>query len=71
MNKIDFEVKRRILELSLNPTMLFLSYELRSSLWAKYIWFNWGQNLASKYFAWKVRKKTDRFYLNLLHEKNN
>jgi hypothetical protein len=34
-----------------------LEYEIYSSWWASLIWFKWGQDLSSKYFAWKVKRK--------------
>ena len=34
-----------------------LDYEVRSSWWAKYISWGWGQTLSSNYFAWKVGRK--------------
>lgn len=41
---------------------LFLDYEIRSSWWAQYIWWDWGRALAGRYFAWKTKRKFDRFF---------
>ena len=40
---------------------VFLDYELRSSWWACWIGWNWGQKLAGKYFAWKTIRKYERY----------
>jgi hypothetical protein len=45
---------------------IFLDYEIRSSWWAELIWFTWGQDLAAKYFAWKVQRKYNKY----LHSRN-
>lgn len=39
----------------------FLDYEIRSSWWASWIGCEWGQRLAGKYFAWKVKRKYVRY----------
>ncbi len=41
--------------------LFFLDYEIRSSWWASWIGWNWGQELAGKYFAWKVKRKYARY----------
>lgn len=38
-----------------------LDYEVRASWWAGWIGFEWGQTLASRYFAWKVNRKFRRY----------
>ena len=38
-----------------------LDYEIRSSRWASYISWMWGQNMAGDYFAWKVHRKYKRY----------
>lgn len=38
-----------------------LDYELRSSWWASWIWWNWGQELCVKYFVWKAKRKFNRY----------
>lgn len=38
-----------------------LDYEIRSSWWACWIWWDWGQNLAGTYFAWKVNRKYKKY----------
>lgn len=43
---------------------IFFDYEIRGTWWVGFIWFTWGQNLAAKYFAWKVRKKYNRYFLS-------
>jgi len=40
---------------------VFLDYEIRSSWWASWISWNWGQELSGKYFAWKTSKKYARY----------
>lgn len=39
----------------------FLDYEIRSSWWASWIGWDWGQELSGKYFAWKVKRKYARY----------
>ena len=39
----------------------FLDYEIRSSWWASFIWWNWGRNLAGMWFAWKTKRKYSRY----------
>ena len=34
-----------------------LMYEVHSSLWASWISWEWAQELAAKYYAWKVNRK--------------
>ena len=47
-----------------------LMYEVMSSLWAGFIWFEWGRELASSYYAWKVKRKYRRYsYALELHNK--
>lgn len=43
------------------PLFTFLDYEIRSSWWASLISWEWGQNLAGKYFAWKAIRKYTRY----------
>lgn len=38
-----------------------LLYEIASSWWACYISWNWVQELAAKYFVWKVERKYNRW----------
>ena len=38
-----------------------LDYELRSSWWASLIFWDWGQEMAGSYFAWKVKRKHRRY----------
>ena len=38
-----------------------LDYEIRSSWWASWIFWGWGQSLAAKYYAWKVNLKWKRY----------
>jgi hypothetical protein len=42
-----------------------LEYELNASWWAPLVWWGWGQSLAASYFAWKVRRKWNRYALSL------
>ena len=46
-----------------------LDYEIRSHWLASWIGFEWGQYLIGKYFAWKLRRKYNR-YLVSLKERN-
>lgn len=49
-----------------------LDYEIRSSWWASWIGWNWGQELAGKYFAWKTTKKYARYnYSKIIEKKIN
>jgi hypothetical protein len=43
----------------------FLDYEIKSSWWAGWIGWNWGQELSVKYFIWKTKRKYSRY----LHSK--
>lgn len=44
------------------PVMVeFVKYEIYSSWWASFIWWEWGQELSSRYFAWKTNRKYDRY----------
>ena len=43
------------------PMSVFLDYELRSSLWASWIGWDWAQNISAKYFVWKVLRKYARY----------
>lgn len=38
-----------------------LRYEIVASWWAPSVKWEWVQNLTSRYFAWKVRRKWARF----------
>ena len=37
-----------------------LDYEVQSSLWAGWVSWKWGQELAAKYYAAKVKRKVGR-----------
>lgn len=41
-----------------------IEYEVKSSWWTKYISFDWMQELAARYFAWKVERKIARLNKN-------
>ncbi len=41
-----------------------LDYEIRSSWWASFIFWDWGQDLSARYFAWKVNRKMRRYRSN-------
>lgn len=45
-----------------------LDYEIKSSWWASSISNPYLQDLASRYFAWKVRRKYGRYLLNKMWE---
>ena len=42
-------------------SIVILDYEVCSSWWASWIWFESGQNIAASYFAWKVKRKYGRY----------
>ena len=44
-----------------NELDLFVDYEVRSSWWASLISWDWAQELSSLYFAWKVKRKYNRY----------
>lgn len=46
----------------------FLDYEIRSSWWASSISWNWAQDLAGRYFAWKVKRKYSRYVISKIHQ---
>jgi len=46
-----------------------LNYEIHSHWLARRIGFKWGQELMSKYFAWKVRRKYNRYLVSLEERK--
>lgn len=48
---------------------VFLDYEIRSSWWALWISWNWGQELSARYFAWKVTRKYARYRQSKIREK--
>lgn len=46
-----------------------LSYEIHSHWLASWFGFEWGQELMGKYFAWKVRRKYNRYLVSLEERK--
>jgi hypothetical protein len=52
-------------ELNLHLVSEILNYEINSSWWAGLISNKYLQNLASSYFAWKVKRKHDRYTTNM------
>jgi hypothetical protein len=46
-----------------------LNYEIHSHWLASWIGFEWGQELMGKYFAWKVRRKYNRYLVSLEERK--
>lgn len=46
-----------------------LNYEIHSHWLAGWISFKWGQDLMGKYFAWKVRRKYNRYLISLEERK--
>ena len=46
-----------------------LNYEIHSHWLASWIGFEWGQDLMGKYFAWKVRRKYNRYLVSLEERK--
>lgn len=51
------------------PLLVFLDYEIRSSWWASWIGWDWGQKLAGKYFAWKTNRKYARYKRSKMWER--
>lgn len=45
-----------------------IDYEVNSSFWASLIGWKWGQELSGRYFAWKVRRKYERYVAGKLRE---
>lgn len=43
------------------PLYQLLDYEIRASWWASWISARWMQNLAGKYYGWKVCRKYRRY----------
>lgn len=52
-----------------SPLRFFLDYEIRSTWWASWIGWNWGQEISGRYFAWKVKRKYGRYLLSKEMEK--
>jgi hypothetical protein len=48
---------------------VFLDYEIRSSWWASWIGWNWGQELSGKYIAWKTSRKYARYKRSKMWER--
>jgi len=42
----------------------FLEYEVRSSWWVSWISWDWLQELSGRYFAWKTRRKYERYKMS-------
>lgn len=50
------------------PMEMIIDYEIRSSWWACWIGWDWGQALSGKYFAWKTRQKYARYKTSKMWE---
>jgi len=37
-----------------------LTYEIYGTWWAYYVWWEWGHELAAKYFVFKAKRKFNR-----------
>ena len=61
MNKEIKDKMKQIKNIHPIPVKYILEYEIHSSWFAGCISFSWGQNLVSKYFSRKVRKKYKRY----------
>ena len=48
-----------------------LEYEIKGSWWASWVGNKYLQVLVSKYFAWKVKRKYNRFLLSMMRESEN
>jgi len=46
-----------------------LNYEIHSHWLASWVGFSWGQDLMGRYFAWKVRRKYNRYLISLEERK--
>ena len=67
LNKGDLAVDvRHLRRLSMQE---ILRYEIHSHWLARWIGFEWGQDLMGKYFAWKVRRKYNRYLVSLEERK--
>ncbi len=44
-----------------NIDLNFLEYEISSSWWSGYIWFDWGKQLAADYFLCKTKRKYKKY----------
>lgn len=53
-------MKGILIENKIELAELLLEYEISASWWAQYISNDWLQELASRYFTWKVRRKMSR-----------
>jgi hypothetical protein len=40
---------------------MFIDYEVISSWWASWIWWDWGQEISGKYFLWKAKRKYAKY----------
>lgn len=59
--KIETETEIKMMEV--------LDYEIRSSWWASFIFWSWGQTMVGNYFAWRVRRKHKRYIQSMSLEK--
>jgi len=59
------DAKRVLSDSSLHA---FLDYEIRSSWWASWISWDWLQELSGRYFAWKTRRKYERYKMSKMWE---
>lgn len=57
----DYCKQSRISDVSGSSLSVFLDYEIRSSWWASWIGWDWGQELSGRYFAWKASRKYARY----------
>ena len=55
------------LKISINS---IIDYEIKSSWWASLVSNPYLQDLAGRYFAWKVKRKYGRYLLNKMWEEN-
>lgn len=44
-----------------NQLLFFVGYEIKSSLWCKFISWEYAQKIAAKYFVWKTKRKYFRY----------
>jgi hypothetical protein len=56
-NELNSNKKKELL----SDLHTFVEYEVRASWWASWISWDWGQYLVAKYFAWKIKKKYERY----------
>lgn len=65
----DYEKQLGQAVVSGSSLSVFLDYEIRSSWWASWISWDFGQELSGKYFAWKTSRKYARYKQSKMWER--